>query len=144
VQTNRIAACVWLKLAHEADGSVPLATLDPLAIRMAAEELDAAQAQARHYRTGHWPTHITTPIKEGDSRLRITGITTGVRNSVMINRVTFQGGDSATVTITDAKPASNSQSAATVQLSCVEIGSDFVLLQVAGESELRLLALGSR
>jgi hypothetical protein len=144
VQTNRIAAYVWLKLALEGDATGQLAALDQLAIRMTAEDLAAAQAQARHYRSGHWPEHITAPMIDGDSRLRITGITTGIRKSVMINRVTFQVGDSTTVPIPNAKPTGNAQPPSTVQLSCLDIGSDYVLIQVIGEEELRLLALDSR
>lgn len=137
-------AYLWLKLARDLDPATPIQQLDEVATQLTALELQDAQLQARCYLAGAWPRSVAPALLQGDPRLRINGLSTGARSTVMINGVTFKEGDSASV-VPLGKGAGNGKpeiQAQALQISCSAIGSDYVLVTIAGETDLRLLALG--
>ena len=137
VETNLISAYAWLELAAERDPSFK-ADLDRLAVQMVPVDLQQAQALARKYAQGQWPTDFVHPVDQGDPRLRIQGISSNGRQSlVIINNVSLAPGDSAFV-----HSASNPRSSAANELNitCLETGSDYALVSIAGESRFKLLS----
>jgi hypothetical protein len=137
VNTNFIAAYAWLELAAEKDHSYA-AQLDQLVVQMSPDEIQQAQDLARQYARGLWPVDLVRPVDAGDRRLEVKGITLGGREKmVILNRVTFTEGDTLEVT-----PEKSPQSPATPTLTvtCKEIGPDYVLVSVAGETHLKLLS----
>lgn len=136
VQTNMVAAYAWMELAAEQDRSFK-SELDQLVIEMTPEQVQQAQDLAYQYSKGHWPTNQARPVDDGDPRLKIKGITEGGRSSmVIVNRVTFTEGDTLDVAPEGVRrPAGGS-----LTVTCMEIGPDYVLVSVAGESHLKLLS----
>lgn len=136
-------AYLWLKIARDMNPATSMQELDELAIRLTPLELQEAQLQARHYLAGAWPRSVAPGLVEGDTRLRINGLSTGARSTVMINGVTFREGDSAPVApLRSGAGDGKADQTATLQISCTSIGSDYVLVQVGDETDLRLLSLG--
>jgi len=141
LQRDLIRAYACLIVAKNYDPSVPTATLDECVVELDAGALHKAQELARRWLTGSWPERIAPEILQGDARLKIYGISRGSNTSVIINRKTFMPGDSASVL-----PATEGQSAArtnavTLDITCAAIGTDYVLVQVDGEKDVRLLQL---
>lgn len=137
VQTNLISAYAWMELAAEHNRSYR-ANLDQLVVQMSPDQIQTAQNLAHQYSLGHWPKDLVRPVDEGDPRLKIQGITIGGRvPMVVLNSVTFSQGDTLEVV-----PAGRSQHPGPGRLtvSCLEIGNDYVLVSIAGESHLKLLS----
>lgn len=140
VNTNFVTAYAWLELAADKDHSYT-AQLDQLVVQMTPGEVQQAQELASQYAHGHWPADLVRPVDSGDRRLQIKGITVGGREKmVILNRVTFTEGDTLDVT-----PEKSPQQPANASLTvtCKEIGPDYVLVTVAGESHLKLLSSAS-
>ena len=139
VAADATQSYAWLVIAKRFDPAIPLQTLDSAAVELDMTTLRHAQETARKWLTDGWPANLTPEIVQGDPRFKINGISRGATTSVLINRKTFLEGDSASVA-----PLSQERSktpAASVDITCAAIGSDYVLLRVAGTPELRLLAL---
>lgn len=137
VPPNLVAAYAWMELAAEKDPSYKK-SLDQLVVQMNPDDVQPAQALAQEYAKGHWPTDLVRPVDDGDPRLKIKGITVGGREKlVVLNRVTFTEGDTL-----DVKPEGAPQQPAggDLTITCLEIGNDYVLVSVAGESHLKLLS----
>lgn len=134
-------AYLWLKLARDFDPGIPMQKLDEVAIQLDTSELQWAQIQARQYLDGGWPPTIGPALQAGDPRLRINGVSTGATTTVMINGVTFQQGDSASVVPLQTKTVGVKIEVQSLQVVCMAIGEDYVLVKVANETDIRLLAL---
>lgn len=137
VGTNLTSAYAWLELAVEKDHAYA-SHLDQLVIQMNPDAIQQAQELAREYSRGHWPADLVHPVDRGDQRLEIKGITVGGREKmVILNRVTFTEGDTL-----DVVPEHATRQPATTGLTvtCKEIGPDYVLVSVAGETHLKLLS----
>lgn len=137
VESNLVAAYAWMKIAADQDRAFKK-QLDQLAAQIPSDELPEATALANRYAKGHWPANLFRPVDRDDPRLKIKGITKGGRMlMVVLNRVTFTEGDTLNVA-----PDSASRSALNGKLTvtCMEIGPDYVLVSIAGESHLKLLS----
>jgi hypothetical protein len=135
--TNLTAAYAWMNVAVVWDNSYKR-QLDQLVILMNPAEVQPAQDLAQEYAKGHWPTDLVRPVDEGDPRLQVKGITVGGKEAmVILNRITFTQGDTL-----DVAPAGAAAKPGTGKLTvtCREIGEDYVLVAVAGESHLKLLS----
>ena len=140
VNTNFVTSYAWLELAAEKDHSYA-AQLDQLVVQMNPDDVQQAQVLARQYAQGHWPSDLVHPVDRGDQRLQIKGITVGGREKmVILNRVSFSEGDTLDVS---PENAPRQPVAASLTVTCKEIGSDYVLVSVAGESHLKLLSSAS-
>lgn len=137
VQTNLVTAYAWMELAAEQDRSYKT-ELDQLVVQMNPGQVQQAQDLAQEYSQGHWPTDLARPVDQGDPRLKIKGITVGGREAtVIINRVTFTQGDTLEVVPESTAPH---RVGGSLTVTCLEIGEDYVLVAVAGESHLKLLS----
>lgn len=135
VDADPVRAYAWLRLALAFDPEIPLARLDELALEMTPAQIKRAQEIARDYQAGRWPAAIAPALVENDPRWRLTGVITGTRATIKVNRVTLAAGDSAHIepwTPPGARP---------VAVTCIAIGADFALLAVADEPDRVLLAL---
>lgn len=141
VRTNLVAAYAWLLVAAENNGSFKT-DLDRLVLQLEPRDVLAAQKMAHDYLAGHWPARVARVVAQGDPRLEIQGVSQSPRGTLIIlNGDTLTAGESANVV-----PAGNAgpNSASRLTVSCREIGRDYVLVAVAGESELRLLPMAPR
>ena len=132
--TNLIEAYAWLKLfAGTVPGSiVGRVQMNELALKLDTTALQQAQNLAVQFKAGNWNLPVTRAIPEGDSRLRLGGITFGGKISLaVINGKTLSEGESAVVSV---KPG-------TLNIKCLKIQKDSVLVTVEGENTPRLLRL---
>lgn len=137
IPTNLVAAYAWLKYAGQLDHAVHL-DLDGLVVRLEPGEVRQAQDMAHELQLGHWPANVAQPVEEGDSRFIVQGITVSSRGPlVVVNNETIAPGDTVEV-----RPANHLKSMAADKLviTCREAGSDYVLIAIAGESNLKLLS----
>jgi TPR repeat protein len=135
-------AYTWLLVAKNQNPALPTDALDQLVVQLDAAGLQQAQETARRWLAGGWPARVAPEIIQGDPRLKIYGVTLGANASVLINRKTFMSGDSASVTPLPEKLGGGKANPASLDVTCAAIGPDYVLVKVAGEPDVRLLALG--
>jgi hypothetical protein len=143
VSTNFTHAYAWLVIAKQFDANTPTALLDQLVVTLDSTTVQQAQDEARQWLAGGWPEQIAPEIVQGDSRFKINGLTGGAMPIVVVNSRTLGIGDSTSVSplpAATAKPAPKSQVAA-VDITCLSIGRDYVLLRVAQENPVVLLPL---
>jgi len=137
VESNRLAAYAWMKIAADQDRTFKK-QLDQLTTQLPANELQKALTLANQYVKGHWPTDLFHTVDRDDPRLKVKGLSKGGHTVlVVLNRVTFTEGDTFNVT---PENAPHSATAGKLAVTCLEIGTDYVLVSVAGESHLKLLS----
>lgn len=141
LQRDLTRAYACLLVAKNYDPSIPTATLDECVVELDAVALHKAQELARRWLAGAWPERIAPEILEGDARLKIYGISRGSNASVIINRKTFMPGDSASVVPVSEMQPGGKTNTASLDITCAAIGTDYVLVQVDGEKDVRLLQL---
>jgi hypothetical protein len=145
VALDRAQAYAWLRLAREWNPNLSLERLDELALELTPAEIEHAQATVRAWRAGEWPATIAPALVENDPRWRLTGITTGTRTTIMVNKVTLTQGEAALISPwTVATTSRSATSAPPVVVRCETIGPDFALLAVAGEPDRILIPLDAR
>jgi hypothetical protein len=143
VGTNFTRAYTWLIIAKQFDAKTPTDLLDQLVVALDPTAVQQAQDEARRWLAGAWPEQIAPEIVLGDSRFKINGLTGGAMPIVVVNSRTLGVGDSASVpplAATTTKPALKTQ-VAQVDITCLSIGRDYVLLRVAKEKPVVLLPL---
>lgn len=141
VQTNLVRAYAWLQVAAQTAPALK-ADLDRLVIRLEPEEILQAQKLGREYFSGHWPAKVARPVDQGDSRLQVQGVSVGVSGPlVILNGDSLAAGE--TISVPPAKGSKN-PGAGKLTVSCCKIGSDYLLVSVSGEPNLKLLALDAR
>lgn len=140
VRTNLVSAYAWLLVAAENNNSFK-PELDRLVIQLEPREVIQAQREARAYLSGHWPVRVARPIQQGDPRLEIQGLSQGPNGTlVILNGNTFAAGESANV-FPAGKSTHDPRERLTV--SCREIGPDYMLVAVAGETSLKMLSIAN-
>jgi hypothetical protein len=144
VRPDSTMAYAWLLAAKQLDPKTPTELLDELVVQLSPPAIRQAQNEARRWLAGQWPESIAPEIVQGDARFKINGLTGGAMPIVVINSRTLGEGDSASLpSLLAAASHANSKSAAasTVDVTCLTIGLDYVLLRVAAEQPLVLLPL---
>ncbi|MEI8042557.1 MAG: tetratricopeptide repeat protein [Verrucomicrobiota bacterium] len=134
VSTNLVAAYAWLSLfANTTPGSiVGRVQMNELALQLDTAALQEAQNLAAQFKAGNWQAPLTRAIPEGDSRLKLSGITFGAKTPLaVVNGKTLSEGESAAISV---KPG-------TLTIKCLKIEKDSVLITVEGEDAPRLLRL---
>lgn len=130
-----IAAYAWLKLSSESwpGGAGDRIELNDLALKMNTADVQRAQILASQFRAGQWQLPVARIVPDGDSRLKLTGITAiGPKNSfAVISGKVVSEGELATIPL---KPIP-------LRLKCLRISMDSVLILVDGEDRPRLLRL---
>jgi hypothetical protein len=127
--TNLTQAYAWLSLYAKSSSGLVLGQvyLNELALQMDTRTLQQAQNLAEQFRAGKWQP---PSIPETDPRLKLGGISFGSGTSLaMINGKTLAEGESATVTFKTG----------TLNIKCLKIQKDSVLIAVEGEDNPRLL-----
>jgi hypothetical protein len=132
--TNLVAAYAWLSLfANTTPGSIlGRLKMNELALQLDTSSIQQAQSLAAQFKAGNWQAPVLRAIPEGDTRLKLGGITFGGRTPLAaINGKTLSEGESATVSV---KPG-------TLAIKCLKIDKNSVLIIVEGEDAPRLLHL---
>jgi hypothetical protein len=106
--------------------------MNELALKLDTAALQQAERLAVQFKAGNWRPPVTRAIPEGDSRLKLGGITFGGKTPLaVINGKTLSEGESATVSV---KPG-------TLTIKCLKIEKDSVQIAVEGEDAPRTLHL---
>lgn len=144
VRPDLTTAYAWLLAAKQLDPKTPTELLDELVVQLSPPAIRQAQHEARRWLAGQWPESIAPELVQDDTRFKINGLTGGAVPIVVINSRTLGEGDSASLTPL-GRPTGNARnkpaSAPTVDVTCLNIGRDYVLLRVAAENPLVLLPL---
>jgi hypothetical protein len=99
---------------------------------MSTEDIQRAQSLAAAWKAGHWQPPVIRVTPEGDSRLKLNGISFGATNSLaVINGKSLQEGQSAKFIL---KPR-------ILTVKCLKIRKDSVLVSIDGEDQPRALLL---
>lgn len=129
-----VAAYAWLKLRAESSGFIDgyRFELNQLALKMTTAEVEHAKTIAAWFKAGHWQMPVIRVIPNGDPRLKLTGIATGLKTPfAVINGHTLSAGESATI---DLKVI-------TLRLKCLKIEESSVVVSLEGEDQPRVLGL---
>lgn len=138
--SNLVTAYAWLTVAAKFNPALKPG-LDHLAVRMEPTEILQAQQTAAEYLRGHWPNASVFALQQGDARLQLQGLCLGKSPLATLNGKTFGAGDTLDVPLAkSARDNSNKR----LNVSCLEIGSDYILLAVAGEPNRILLSTNVR
>ena len=132
--TNLIESYAWLKLFSETTpGSVVgRVEMNELALKLSKADLQRAQNLFVQFKSGSWHAPIARTIPDGDSRLKLNGITFGGAVPLaVINGKTLGEGDIAKIPV---KPI-------TLKIRCLKIEKESVLIEVEGEDQPRRLSL---
>lgn len=138
VRTNLIYAYAWLGFAAHLDPAYR-SDMDALVLRLDPGDIEKAQACAKNMEKGTWPDFNFQRVVADDVRLRVQGVAVGPHGPlVILNGNTFARGESGNVLVANAQRTTY---APRINVTCVDIGSDYVLLAVGGEPTLRLLSM---
>lgn len=132
VTADNVEAYFWLKLCPDATSRAQKKELDKLAAKMEVREIQEAQVIAEQFKKGIWPALAARKAAAIIPGLTLSGVTQSGRNSLaIINRRTLAEGESSSFPL-------NSGS---ITIKCIKIEKDFVLVEIQGEDEPRLLSL---
>jgi TPR repeat protein len=134
VRTNPVQAVAWLHLNEESQAAkiVARVELNQLALKLDTDTMAKGKQLAADFKAGKWQPPVARQIPEGDSHLKLNGISSGVGGPLaIINGKTLARGESAKL------PSKTG----TLALKVLEIGKDSVLVEIEGESEPRILRL---
>jgi hypothetical protein len=131
---NPVAAYAWLKLYSETSegGITGRVQMNYLALKMTTDDLERAQNLATQFKSGHYEFPVVQLISEGDSRLKLSGITISARMSLaVINGKTLSEGESTSIKL----------KAGNLSVKCLKIERNSVLVSIEGEDQPRILRL---
>lgn len=131
---NLVTAYAWLKLFKDTpEGSiVGRVELNELALKMDTRALQEAESLAIQFKVGRWQPPVIRVLPEGDSRLRLRGITFGAKKPLaVIGGKTLLEGETARIAV---KPGS-------LTIKCLKIEKESVVILVEGEDEPRVLRM---
>ncbi len=131
VSTNLIEAYAWLQLYSENDSILGQAWLNQLALKLDVQSLQKAQTMAEQFKAGQWPELSPRRMAEGDSRLKLGGVIEGKPSLAIINGKSLAEGESITIKLKDGP----------LNVRCIQIKQDAVLISMEGENEPRWLTL---
>jgi len=132
VRTNLVEAYAWLRFYAEADPVRRKRELDALGLALTVLQLDQADKLVHDFKRGKWPALEIHYDYKKDSRFKLSGVTIGGRLPLaIINRRTIAEGESASFAVEGG----------TVNVKCLKINEDSVLVAVDQESEPRLISL---
>ena len=131
VSTNLIEAYAWLQLYSESEPILGRLWLNQMALKLDTQSLQTAQILAVHFKAGQWSALSPRKLAEGDSRLRLGGVTIGKNPLVIINGKTLAEGETTTISLKESH----------LKITCIQIKQGAVLVSIEGESEPRWLNL---
>lgn len=131
--TNPVEAYAWLKVYSETSvGSiVGRVEMNELALKLDTTALQQGQDLAEQFKAGRWRPPVRRAVPEDEPRLKLKGITFGRIPLAMISGKTLAAGESARI----------SAKQGTLNVTCLKIEKDSVLVAVDGEDTPRLLRL---
>jgi hypothetical protein len=131
-----VAAFAWLIVFSETPTSALLGRmeLNEMSLRTSTVDIQRAKALAAGWKSGHWQSPVIRVTPEGDARLKLNGISFGTTNPLaIINGKTLQEGQSAKFIL----------SPRILNVKCLNIRKDSVLISIDGEDQPRILRLSS-
>lgn len=132
VETNLIEACAWMQLYADREPAAGRSEFTNLTGRLDPISIQEGQKLAVQLKARQWAKLSIVKVAQMASSLRLEGVTIGGRPLAVINRRTLTIGESVEILVNGG----------TIEVKCLEIEEDAVLVQVAGEAEPRLLRFG--
>src|SRR5665213_1921784 len=130
--TNLVEAYAWLSLLANGGDIVGRVEMNHLALKISPEQIVDAKNLAQQMESGHWPALLVQKNPESDLGLKLNGLISGGANPLAtINGKTAAEGETVSIKIKKE----------IVNVKCLKINSDSVVILVAGETEPRLLHL---
>jgi len=128
--TNLIEAYAWLSILANTGDIVGRVEMNSLALKISSEQIVDAKNLAQQMESGHWPPLPVQKNPESDLGLKLNGLIPGSANPLAtINSKTVAEGETVSIKIKNE----------TVNVKCLKINSDSVVILVDGETEPRLL-----
>jgi hypothetical protein len=144
ITANPVAAYAWFSLCAQAGNHACHKEMNDLALRLSTDDIRKALAQSRMIEAGHWPDlkamALLVPTGQPTVRvplnLKFSGvISSSGENLAVINKHTL-GENEASQFATESKEL--------VTVTCLQIQSDSVKVQVEGEAQPRILVVQGR
>lgn len=128
--TNLVEAYAWLSLLADKGDIVGRVEMNNLALKISAEQILDAKNLSQEMESRHWPE---LPARtKSDSGLKLNGlILGGAKSLATINGKTVAEGETVSIQIKNE----------TLNVKCLKINSDLVVVLVDGETEPRLLQM---
>lgn len=128
--TNLIEAYAWLALLADAGDIVGRVEMNNLALKLDVSQIQEAQELVQQFKNGQWPKRSIQKASKPDLGLKLNGLTPrGQKPLAIINGKTLAEGETVNVKLKNG----------TVNIKCLKINEDSVLITVEGEDEPRLL-----
>lgn len=128
--TNLVETYAWLSLLAETGDIVGRVEMNNLALKLSSEEILRGRSIEQDMQMGHWPKLVIQKNSKPDLGLKLNGLTpSGANPMAIINGKTLAEGETATIKFKKG----------TVNVKCLKIQADSVLILVDGEDEPRLL-----
>jgi TPR repeat protein len=128
--TNLVEAYAWLSLLAETGDIVGRVEMNNLALKLSSEEILHGKSIEQNMQSGRWPQLAIQKNAKSDLGLKLNGlISSGANPMAAINGKTLAEGETANIKLKKG----------TVNVKCLKIDKDSVLILVDGEDEPRLL-----
>lgn len=128
--TNLVEAYAWLSLLADAGDIVGRVEMNNLALKLSSEEILRGKSIEQNMQSGNWPQLVIQKASQADIGLKLNGIIpNGAKPTATINGKTFAEGEILSVKVKKE----------TVNIKCLKINADSILILVTGEDEPRLL-----
>jgi hypothetical protein len=129
-----VAAYAWLELHFESSpgGYGSRGELNELALKMTTAEVDRALGLSAQFKDNRWQFPVTRVIPKDNSRLKLNGIITNGKESLAI--INGKAVSEEETIHLDLKPGA-------LNLKCLKIENDSVLISIEGEGQPRVLRL---
>jgi TPR repeat protein len=128
--TNLVEAYAWLSLLANTGDIVGRVEMNSLALKISSEQIVDAKNLTQQMESGHWPALLVQKNPESDLGLKLNGlIPSGANPLATINGKTVAEGETVSIKIKKE----------IVNVKCLKINSDSVVILVDGETEPRLL-----
>jgi TPR repeat protein len=130
--TNLVEAYAWLSLLADTGDIVGRVEMNNLALKLSSEEIIQGKSIEQDMKLGRWPQLKTQKNSKSDLGLKLNGlIPTGASPAATINGKIIAVGETASIKIKKE----------IINIKCLKINSDSVLILVEGEDEPRLLKM---
>jgi TPR repeat protein len=130
--TNLVEAYAWLSLLAETGDIVGRVEMNNLALKLSSDEIRRGKSIQQNMQAGHWPQLVILKSSQPDLGLKLNGlIPSGANPMAAINGKTLAEGETANIKLKKG----------TVNVKCLKINKDSVLILVDGEEEPRLLLM---
>jgi TPR repeat protein len=130
--TNLVEAYAWFSLLADSGDIVGRVEMNNLALKLSPDDILRGKSIEQNMQSEHWPQLIIQQNSKSDLGLKLNGLIPGGSHPLAsINGKTMAEGESANIRLKKT----------TVNVKCLKINKDSVLIRVDGEDDPRLLPM---